>query len=64
MTKKSKLRHYLSSRQTWHAMQGLSGFGQSATRMNGGEIVATGTPEKIAKVENSFTGKYLAASLK
>ena len=32
--------------------------------IGGGEVVATGTPEKIAKVENSFTGKYLAASLK
>lgn len=26
---------------------------------NGGEIVATGTPEEIAEVENSWTGKYL-----
>lgn len=25
----------------------------------GGEIVAQGTPEKVAKVENSYTGKYL-----
>ena len=25
----------------------------------GGEIVATGTPEEVAKVENSFTGQYL-----
>ena len=26
---------------------------------NGGEIVAQGTPEKVAKVEGSFTGQYL-----
>jgi excinuclease ABC subunit A len=32
--------------------------------VGGGEVVATGTPEKIAKVETSFTGKYLAAALK
>ena len=25
----------------------------------GGEIVATGTPEEVAKNENSYTGKYL-----
>lgn len=25
----------------------------------GGTIVATGTPEQIAQVENSYTGKYL-----
>ena len=25
----------------------------------GGEIVATGTPEEIVEVENSWTGKYL-----
>jgi excinuclease ABC subunit A len=29
----------------------------------GGEIVATGTPEEIVKVENSQTGKYLKAHL-
>ena len=27
--------------------------------VGGGEIVATGTPEDVAKVEGSFTGKYL-----
>ena len=27
--------------------------------IGGGEIVATGTPEAVAKVESSFTGKYL-----
>ncbi|MFN0140255.1 MAG: excinuclease ABC subunit UvrA, partial [Pyrinomonadaceae bacterium] len=32
--------------------------------VGGGEVVAVGTPEKIAKVENSFTGQYLAAALK
>ena len=25
----------------------------------GGEIVATGTPEEIVKVKNSYTGRYL-----
>ena len=25
----------------------------------GGEIVATGTPEEVAKVETSYTGQYL-----
>ena len=25
----------------------------------GGEIVATGTPEDVAKVEGSYTGRYL-----
>jgi excinuclease ABC subunit A len=29
----------------------------------GGEVVATGTPEQIAKVENSHTGKFLAQLL-
>lgn len=30
----------------------------------GGQIVATGTPEKIAKVKESYTGQYLAPILK
>ena len=30
----------------------------------GGEIVAEGTPEKIAKAKNSHTGRYLAKYLK
>ncbi|MCA3552889.1 MAG: hypothetical protein IOC76_09545, partial [Rhodobacter sp.] len=30
----------------------------------GGRIVATGTPEDVAKVEASHTGRYLAAMLK
>jgi excinuclease ABC subunit A len=30
----------------------------------GGEIVATGTPEKIVKVKGSYTGKYLKGVLK
>ena len=30
----------------------------------GGEIVATGTPEDVAKVEASHTGRYLAPMLK
>ena len=25
----------------------------------GGEIIASGTPEKICKVENSYTGKFI-----
>jgi len=29
----------------------------------GGEIVATGTPEEVAKVKRSFTGHYLASAL-
>ncbi len=32
--------------------------------IGGGEIVATGTPEKIAKVKNSHTGNYLKEILK
>ena len=30
----------------------------------GGQIIATGTPEDVAKVKDSFTGQYLAALLK
>jgi excinuclease ABC subunit A len=30
----------------------------------GGEIIATGTPEDVAKNSRSFTGKYLAPILK
>jgi excinuclease ABC subunit A len=26
---------------------------------NGGYVIATGTPEEVAKVEGSFTGQYL-----
>ena len=29
----------------------------------GGRIVATGTPEKVAKVEGSYTGRFLAPML-
>jgi len=29
----------------------------------GGQIVATGTPEEIVKVEKSYTGKFLKAQL-
>ena len=32
--------------------------------VGGGEIIATGTPEEIAKNEKSFTGKYLKEMLK
>jgi excinuclease ABC subunit A len=31
---------------------------------NGGEIIATGTPEKVAKTEKSYTGKWLKKVLK
>ena len=34
--------------------QGLGGGGAG-----GGEVVATGTPEEIAKIEKSYTGKYV-----
>ena len=30
----------------------------------GGTVVAQGTPEQIAKINNSYTGKYLAPMLK
>jgi excinuclease ABC subunit A len=30
----------------------------------GGEIVATGTPEKVAKISKSYTGQYLKSTLK
>ena len=32
--------------------------------MDGGNIVATGTPEEIAQCEASYTGKYLKEKLK
>lgn len=31
--------------------------------VRGGEVVAEGTPEQVAKVERSFTGGYLAPLL-
>ncbi|MGQ3177122.1 MAG: hypothetical protein ACT6SC_05920, partial [Blastomonas fulva] len=31
--------------------------------VKGGEIVAEGTPEKVAKVARSYTGQYLAPML-
>ena len=31
---------------------------------NGGEVIATGTPEEVAKVKNSYTGQYLKKILK
>jgi len=31
--------------------------------VKGGEIVAEGTPEKVAKAKGSFAGKYLAPLL-
>ena len=30
----------------------------------GGEVIATGTPEQLAKHKHSYTGKYLAPILK
>ena len=30
----------------------------------GGEIVAQGTPQEVAKIKNSYTGKYLKKILK
>ena len=30
----------------------------------GGDIVATGTPEQVAKIEKSYTGKWLKKVLK
>jgi hypothetical protein len=30
----------------------------------GGRIIATGTPEEVAKVSESYTGQFLAATLK
>jgi len=32
--------------------------------VRGGEVVAVGTPEQVAKTKASFTGHYLAALLK
>jgi len=31
--------------------------------VKGGEVVAEGTPEKVAGVKGSFTGRYLAPLL-
>ena len=30
---------------------------------NGGTVIASGTPEQVAKVEKSYTGKYLKKML-
>ena len=30
----------------------------------GGKVVATGTPEEVAKCKNSYTGEFLAKILK
>ncbi len=35
------------------------GVGRRRPQVNGGEVVAEGTPEKVAKVAGSFTGRYL-----
>ena len=31
---------------------------------NGGTVVATGTPEEVAKIKKSYTGQYLKKYLK
>ena len=31
--------------------------------VRGGTVIATGTPEQVAKCENSFTGQYLKLAL-
>jgi len=31
---------------------------------DGGKVIATGTPEKITKTKDSFTGQYLKNALK
>jgi len=43
----------------------MSGLGATpaAAGMRGGEIVAAGTPEVVAKEPRSFTGQYLAPML-
>ena len=30
----------------------------------GGEVIATGTPEEVAKVKDSYTGQYLRKGMK
>ena len=35
------------------------GFGFGFGGSGGGNIVATGTPEEVAKVKNSYTGEFL-----
>src|SRR5207247_2591036 len=37
--------------------------GQQATPTGGGEIIAAGTPEDVAKMKRSYTGKFLAPAL-
>jgi excinuclease ABC subunit A len=32
--------------------------------VGGGKVIATGTPEDVAKVKKSFTGQYLIDELK
>ena len=32
--------------------------------VNGGEIIALGTPEEVSKVSNSYTGQFLQEMLK
>jgi excinuclease ABC subunit A len=30
---------------------------------NGGQVIATGTPEKVAKIKKSYTGQFLSQTL-
>ena len=47
-----------------HAEQWTSVVNDAEGGNNGGEIVATGTPEDVAKVKNSYTGHFLKVRLK
>ncbi|MBU1039003.1 excinuclease ABC subunit UvrA [Patescibacteria group bacterium] len=48
--------------ETMMAADQLIDIGPGAGK-HGGEVVAQGTPEEVAKVKNSLTGRYLAGSL-
>lgn len=39
------------------------GVGRRRPQVNGGEVVAEGVPEAVAKVAGSFTGRYLKSLL-
>lgn len=42
---------------------GAEGVAKPQRGARGGELIAAGTPEQVAKVERSFTGAYLAPLL-
>ena len=42
---------------------GVEDVAQPQRGVRGGEVVAEGTPEVVAKAERSFTGGYLAGML-